>query len=173
MPVAAPRPPHRPLEDEWPWPWLRNFSTTRTIVDIGANKGEFAQFLASFFAPAATYAFEPLPSCAPELRARSESIANLHVFNVALSDRPGVATLYENSYQPASSPLRVGDTCRREFPQTSGETAISVPMARLDDLLDVRHLEHEVLVKIDVQGAEDQVIRGGRNFFVSDCDWRE
>jgi FkbM family methyltransferase len=166
MPVAAPSPPRRP-QDDWPWPWLRTTWTIRTIVDIGANNGEFAQFLANFFAPAATYAFEPLPSCVPELRAKAESIANFHIFNVALSDRPGVATFYENSYPPSSSFLRVGRIHKREFPQTSSETAISVPLARLDDLVDGRHLDREILVKVDVQGVEDQVIRGGREVFAA------
>jgi hypothetical protein len=38
-------------------------------------------------------------------------------------------------------------------------------VARLDDVLDVNALKGDILIKIDVQGVEDRVIRGGRAIF--------
>jgi FkbM family methyltransferase len=147
------------------WPWLRQTQGIRTVVDIGANNGDFAAFLASCLGAVTTYAFEPLASARAELRAKSASIPDLHVFDVALSDHEGSAEFYENSYGPSSSLLRVNATSRAEFPQTAGEAPTMVRVARLDDVIDADGLERNVLVKIDVQGLEDRVIRGGQRVF--------
>ena len=40
-------------------------------------------------------------------------------------------------------------------------------VARLDDVLDSEQLERDILVKVDVQGVEDRVIRGGRSVFAA------
>ena len=42
------------------WTWLRQTYSIETIIDIGANNGEFAEFLASYFNAKETYVFEPL-----------------------------------------------------------------------------------------------------------------
>lgn len=48
----------------------------------------------------------------------------------------------------------------------AGELPIQVKMARLDDLLDVEDLKADVFIKVDVQGFEDRVIKGGVNTFL-------
>jgi len=145
------------------WDWMRETLGIRTVVDVGAHTGEFAEFLVDWFRPAVTYAFEPQPSCQAALRARSAALPNFHVFDVALSDRDGTATLFQNPYGPATSLRATTPLSAREFPQTAGSaTPVEVRLARLDDVLEVAALPPEVLVKIDVQGVEDQVIRGGR-----------
>ena len=42
---------------------------------------------------------------------------------------------------------------------------VTVTVARLDDILPADSIEPDVMIKIDVQGAEDRVIRGGRAVF--------
>lgn len=148
------------------WNWMRSTQNIRTVIDIGANVGEFAEFLATYFNAEKTYAIEPLPSCAQVVRERGKTIRNLEVFECALSDTAGKATLYENSYAPASSMLPVSSISATEFPQTatnSGEVEVAV--ARLDDLIDVRDVIPGLLIKIDVQGMEHHAISGGKKIF--------
>lgn len=147
------------------WPWIKEIASIKTIIDIGANNGDFAEFLANYFKADRTYVFEPLPIYTQELEQKKRSIQNLTIFNVALSDTAGEETFFQNSYGPASSFLKVSDQSKAEFPQTAGESAIQVKVARLDDLLATETLDGDILIKIDVQGFEDKVIRGGRHIF--------
>jgi len=145
--------------------WIQSSQNIRTVLDIGANNGDFAAFLSSHFKAHKTYAFEPLASCERDLRSKAERIPNFHVFNVALSDHSGTEILYENSYSPASSLLRMEKITKIEFPQTVGEIPRRVQVCPLDDLLNPDLLEKNIFVKVDVQGLEDRVIRGGRRVF--------
>ena len=147
------------------WDWVRDTTNVRTLVDIGANDGAHSEYLSGFFRPGAVHVFEPLTACQPSLAALKARLPNVTVHPVALAEAPGEATFFENGYAPASSLLRVSDISRQVFPETERETTVTVPLARLDDVLPVDTLEHDIMVKIDVQGAEDRVIKGGRAVF--------
>lgn len=148
------------------WNWLRSSQKIKTVIDIGANSGEFAEFLSTYFGASKTYAIEPLPSCADTIKARSGNIKNLTVFSCALSDHEGHAVLFVNNYAPSSSLLSISSIHTSEFPETATNRGeVNVAVARLDDLIDCRDLEPGVLIKIDVQGLEHKVIRGGERVF--------
>ena len=148
------------------WTWLRASGGIRTILDIGANNGEFAEYLSLCFEAGQTIAIEPLPECADQIRQREKVIKNLTVFECALSDHEGRAVLFENAYAPASSLLPVSKISTYEFPQTAGlQKEVKVVVHRLDDLLAPDALQKEILIKIDVQGLEDKVIKGGEKTF--------
>ena len=147
------------------WTWLRQTYSIKTVIDIGANDGQFARFLARNFNAEETYVFEPLTSYIPALESQASSIPNLKIFNVALSDYQGNERFYQNSYKPASSLLRVNDLSKKEFSQTSEETETTVQIALLDNLLESENLKQNIFIKIDVQGVEDKVIKGGEKIF--------
>lgn len=145
--------------------WIAAQARIRTIVDIGASDGEYGAYLRDFFGAATIHAFEPLAESFAKLADLKARIPGLIVYPVALSDRAGRATFFENEFAPASSLLRVSDDARRAFPETEGESSVTVPLALLDEILPPESLEPDILIKIDVQGAEDRVIRGGRRVF--------
>lgn len=147
------------------WGWLRETTHVRTYIDIGASTGLYVTYVNDLFRPAAIHAFEPLPEARATLAALGARIPGLVVHPLALADAPGERTFFENEYGPASSLLRVSGHAKRAFPTAQRERPTTVPVARLDDVLDPAALEPDILVKIDVQGAEDQVIRGGRAVF--------
>lgn len=150
------------------WTWLRVTGGIKVILDIGANNGEFAEFLSTYFNARRTIAIEPLPGCATLIRQRNKAIKNLTVFECAVSDHEGRAVFFENAYAPASSLLPVSKIHSDEFPQTAGhQKEMMVAVRRLDDLIDLGSLEKEILIKIDVQGLEDKVMRGGEKTFRS------
>jgi FkbM family methyltransferase len=147
------------------WNWVGQTANVRTVIDIGANTGPYVSYLNELFHPAAIHAFEPLPSCQVALASLRERIPALTVHQLALADHAGQETFFENGYGPASSLLRVSEHSKVAFPETEREVATTVPVARLDDVLDVSSLERDILIKIDVQGVEDRVILGGHNVF--------
>ena len=147
------------------WTWLRQTYSIKTVIDVGANDGKFARFLARNFNAEETYVFEPLTSYIPALESQSSSIPNLKIFNVALSDYQGNERFYQNSYSPSSSLLRVSDIHKKEFPHTAGETETIVKVSRLDDLVNKENLKQDIFIKIDAQGVEEKVIKGGEKVF--------
>ena len=156
-------PPPPPALDVWVW--VRASLSVATVIDIGANTGEYVEFLNTFFRPQTVYAFEPLASCQPRLQQVAERIGNMQIFQVALDDHEGEETFWENDYGPSSSLLHVSDIHKQAFPHTENESRATVKVTRLDDVLDASTLGRDVLIKIDVQGVEDRVIRGGRAVF--------
>ena len=162
----VPSPPSDTGSSTWEmWSWLRSTSNIRTVIDIGANDGEYAAYFGEFFKPAAIHAFEPLASCQPKLASLRERLPQLTIHQLALADNDGEATFFSNEYAPASSLLAVSDLSRRVFPETERATSTTVRLARLDDVLPVESLERDIFIKIDVQGVEDRVIRGGQRVF--------
>jgi FkbM family methyltransferase len=147
------------------WTWVRDTTDIKTVIDIGANDGQYTEYLNDYFKPAKVHAFEPLPACLTKLDALRPKIPHLTIHPLAASDEDGTATFYSNEFAPASSLLQVSDLAKRAFPETERASAATVKLARLDDVLDASTLKRDVLIKIDVQGVEDRVIRGGQAVF--------
>lgn len=140
--------------------WLINMDV-QTILDVGANVGEFAAIARSLFPAARIYAFEPIPDCCAQIRAKA--IGNLTLYEVALSDADGEAEFFVSSWAPSSSLKEMAELHRQNWPHSAENTPIRVPVRRLDSLEPELDLQPEILVKVDIQGAEAEFIEGGRN----------
>jgi len=133
----------------------------RTILDIGANEGQFVQLARKWAPNAKIYSFEPLPSAYRTLAHKFRYDALFRAEPFALGDCEFTGTLYESAFTPSSSLLRMGDHHLRAFPGTAYVAQHKVVVTTLDKWANARALEEDIFVKIDVQGYEDKVIRGG------------
>ena len=131
-----------------------------TILDVGANKGQFSAAARSLFPEAVIHSFEPLPRAAEQLRRVSSGDARWFVHEVAVTARNETATLRVNAHSQSSSLLDVGARHLKAFPTATTVDEIAVSTATLDSLLASKDLARPVLLKIDTQGTEDQVILG-------------
>lgn len=140
--------------------WLSRLHRVRTVIDIGANTGTYAEYLKETFRPERVIVFEPQEKHAAGLRRRG-----FEVFSIALGDENGAVELNINSHDASSSLLHLGAPHLEEWPHLveTGERA-SVPIRRLDDCIPP-DLADEILIKVDVQGYEDAVLRGGAKTF--------
>jgi len=141
-------------------PWLRTLAV-RTVLDIGANTGQFAALAQAAFPEAQIYSFEPLPECFQRLQANLANAGRFRAFNVGLGREAGTLTFQRNAFTASSSFRRMTDTHKREFPLTKQTTDVRVRVERLDDLAPQLALREPLFVKIDVQGYEDEVLAGG------------
>ena len=133
----------------------------RTVLDVGANRGQFS-LLARCLYPAATiYAFEPLQRPAEQFRALFAGQANVHLFQVGISEGLGDTKMFvANDHHASSSILKAHKQSQIFRSRETGEETVRV--GRLTDFLSLDRICPSCLLKIDVQGYELQVINGCR-----------
>jgi len=133
-----------------------------TVLDIGGSHGQFAKEAFRAFPGVRVYSFEPIPECYEELLTLKEKYPRLHPLQLALSDHSGKNDLWLSHFRDSSSLHEMLPAHTEAWPHTQIESKISVEVTRLDDVARNLKLEPPLFAKIDVQGHELSVIRGGR-----------
>ena len=136
-----------------------------TILDIGANVGQFATEIRSKLPNAQIYSFEPLKECFEALETSFGADPKFKAFNYALGEAEVEIAMHKSAYSPSSSILAMSQTHKTLFPHTKEHTEEKIKIKKLDDVARDLNLEKEILIKVDVQGFEDRVIAGGENTF--------
>ena len=125
------------------------------FVDIGANLGYYTCLALQNGKP--TIAFEPQQQ---NLRCLFQNVTangwedKVEIFPIALSDQPGLLTLYGAS-GPSASLIKNWAGYSSRFKKI-------VPTSTLDNILAGRFSGQRLLIKMDVEGAEYQVLKGAR-----------
>jgi FkbM family methyltransferase len=139
--------------------FLRRFlQPGMTFVDLGAHHGLYSVLASALVGPAGrVLAFEPTPSIVRRLRwhVRLNGGRNVEVFAAAVGAKKSTVTLFV--------PTHGVDTISSLRPpgRTSAPVQrIEVELVALDDVIAARHLEAVDLIKLDVEGAEPQVLDG-------------
>lgn len=137
----------------------------RTVIDVGANEGQFARAISAFFPQASIYCFEPLETPFRQLSDwAATQEGRVRCFNVALGDTEGEVQMHRHDGHTASSSLLATTAhCHDIYPQTALESIASVKLTTLDRALadSAAGMAGDILLKLDVQGFEDRVLRGG------------
>ena len=138
----------------------------KTIIDVGANEGQFAKEVLKIFPEANLYCFEPLPEIFKKLHQWAEKQkGRISAFNFALGDQEGVFEIFNHLHHSSSSSfLKTTELCKCYYPFTKEQVSAQVKVTTLDNWSNslTVPLSHDILVKLDVQGYEDRVIRGGQ-----------
>ena len=132
----------------------------RTVIDGGANIGQFARAAHRAFPEAEMFSFEPLPDVCDELRRNLADVERLRVFQTAIGNQDGETEFHRNAYSQASSVLPIEGSCHRAGKQPDETVSLRIPIARLDSILADQPLDRPVLLKLDLQGYELEALRG-------------
>lgn len=136
-------------------------SDLRTIVDVGAHRGQFAMFALTRFPAASVICLEPLPGPRQVLTSVTNGDGRVRILDVAASNRTEERVEMHVSRRDDSSSLQpIGARQVAAFPGTEESGSAWVARARLDALLERADLEPPALLKIDVQGHEYEVLEG-------------
>ncbi len=138
-----------------------NWKKNLVVYDIGANIGDFAAFVAKLPSVSAIYCFEPIPDVFADLKKRTKTLAQVRCFQVGLADRNGTFLMNSNNFSPSSSMLPLGTIHAEEFPLARNTRTIEVQTMTMCEVVDRYGLAPPDFIKVDVQGFEDRVIRGG------------
>lgn len=139
--------------------WLKD-KNIETVLDIGANTGQFANRIHEILPQAKIISFEPIKQCFDQLVANTSGI-NVKAFNFALGDTEEQAEINVSKQTPSSSLLEMADLHSSAFAGTEYASKETINVKRLDDVITELGDLGKTLVKIDVQGFEDRVIKGG------------
>lgn len=125
----------------------------RTIVDVGANVGDWSLLAAAVFPDATIYALEIVPRTAATLRERTAAVSRIKPFDLGLADHTGTMTVRFN-------PAATTHTTFTEYPHGWEGERIEARVMRGDEFLTREGLPSVDLLKLDVEGAEHLVLRG-------------
>ena len=135
----------------------------KTVIDVGANVGQFAIAAAKLFPEAHIHSFEPQPECVARLTRNTRALSNITVYPLALGESEGEAMFQLNTHSHSGSFLPLAAAHRTAFPGAQELQRIPVRVSRLDDVLTDVDLPSPVLLKLDVQGYEPWVLEGCTN----------
>jgi FkbM family methyltransferase len=136
----------------------------KTLIDVGANKGQFSLVAHYLFPEIEIHAFEPLER---ERKLLASVVAQpITIYESALGELEGEATFFVTSLADSSSLLKPGAGQEAAYGVALAST-IMVPVARLVDLIDVKTLPQPILMKADVQGSELAVFKGAKGLLSS------
>lgn len=127
------------------------------MLDIGAGQGRYA-LLAKFVPGMRVFCWEPNPTVYGYLTANvrlNDLEDRILTFQCGLWHRPGQKVLRIHPYIRRSRSATMGD-----HPHKASWGEVAVEVKKLDDFQS--HWEKVDLVKLDVEGAEWFVLRGGR-----------
>lgn len=142
------------------WPAFLRKAKDWTLVDVGANEGDFIRAAAKLAEPGQVIAFEPLPSCQDILSPLLAGIRGGKLVRAAVGAAAGELELNCTGNTKMSSLLPPQPGIEASY--ANGDYAVvqklKVPIVRLDDVIEPN--THIGLLKLDVQGFEMEALRG-------------
>lgn len=147
-------------------------------LDIGANVGYYTRLLSTLVGSSGhVFAFEPNPHIFSLLRRNTGKLNNVSLVEMAVGHIVGQATLYDSLSESGGASLRydarevadlravhLGQTLAPRLVENLPSASYKVRTTSVDSYLAERHIPEVNVVKIDIEGAEMDALRGMEDF---------
>jgi FkbM family methyltransferase len=130
-----------------------------TWLDVGAHLGETSFAKAEANPDLQVIAFEPNIALANQTFQR---LPNFQVLPIAIGEQTGLATFHLNTFAAASSMLPMDESARKEWiggEVLAQDSQITVPVMRLDAVMNWLGIKKIDFLKIDAQGGDFAVVK--------------
>ncbi len=132
-----------------------------TLLDIGANAGQYSMLMRTLKYKGRIISFEPLSTAFARLQKNSGADKNWTINNFALGDKAEMATINVSENSFSSSLLDIKQAHVESAPESNYTHTEEIEVKTLDDVFSQFCSEKDrVMVKIDTQGFEKNVIDG-------------
>jgi len=146
---------------------IKNLHSDSTFIDVGAHYGYFSLIASDIVKDGKVYSFEPSSKSFNILKRNVSSITNVTIFNKAVSQGNSPIAFYEfdNLHSEYNS------TQISQFENEDWFKAIKPNMQKIDSIsLSTFCTDNSIypdIIKIDVEGFENEVIKGAENLLTS------
>ena len=131
-----------------------------SVVDIGANRGQFTLLCAGLYPNARIFAFEPLPGPYAILARTMARQPRIRTHQAAIGPHAGPVRMHVMQPDDCSSLLAPTALQTAIFRGSEESGVATVALAPLDVFVSARELEPPSLLKVDVQGYELEALKG-------------
>ncbi|MCS3501746.1 FkbM family methyltransferase [Bradyrhizobium japonicum] len=146
-------------------PNLVEFLQSRSVnlvLDVGANEGQFGQDLRSHGYSGKIVSFEPVVDVFKGLEKKCEADQKWECRNTALGDANGIIQINVSKNTAMSSIVKQTEIGRDSIYESQVVRVDKVPITTLDSMFE-EFAGERVFLKVDTQGFEQSVLRGGVN----------
>ncbi len=130
------------------------------VVDVGANKGQFALFVRQRFPHARIVSFEPMRKAAGHFVRLFLGDGRTLLHPVAIGPEERTASMHISARDDSSSLLAIDALQSELFPGTQEAGREDVRVAPLENFLSEGDIPPDSLLKVDVQGYELEALKG-------------
>lgn len=132
-----------------------------TILDVGANVGQFARMIRGAGFDGDILSFEPLSDAYRRLSRRSAKDSRWQAFNLAVGAEPGQSTIHVSDNSYSSSLLAMTDRHLEAAPGSKFVGDEQVEVTTVAQMVEDHRLDPaRTFLKVDTQGFERAVIAG-------------
>lgn len=131
-----------------------------TLIDVGANIGQFSLLARTLHPAAVIHAFEPLRLMADRYERVFAGDLLTHLHRYAAGAEAATTEINVSNHPDSSSLLPISERQAQLFPGTQKVSVEQVRVERVDDVLPVDTIARPILVKLDVQGFELEALKG-------------
>lgn len=135
------------------------------IIDVGANEGQFGEFLRSIGFKGGIYSFEPVAAAFEKLSTVSSSDKNWFVYNFALGATSGETFINVSKYTSFSSILSPSDYALGRWSNSHVDHQEKIAIKTLDECCAEGLISESdsVFLKMDTQGYDLEVFKGAHS----------
>ena len=131
-----------------------------TVIDVGANVGQFCHALKVFRPAAKVVCLEPDQESFRRLQLNTQDFSDVHLLNVGAGERSESLQFFRHDLSGMSSFVPLAE---HDYPESRIETLDVGPLDEyLEPFVELLHGQIDLL-KIDVEGFESSVLKGAGN----------
>ena len=139
-----------------------SLSKIKSVLDIGANIGQFSYTLKKGYPSLSIYSFEPNKEIFPILQKNLKNFQNLNVYNLGLGEKDEQKTFYFSPEASAEGSFYQENIHQNYHRENMKKTRVKI--INLSKNLKKLSLPRKYdLVKVDVEGAEMEVLKSLKN----------
>jgi FkbM family methyltransferase len=140
-----------------------------TIVDVGANEGQFGTSMRRLAFGGDIYSFEPVKAVYDILAQTAAGDSRWKTYNLALGDANNETQINVSEASVFSSVLEGNEFGAKRFEGIKVDRKENIMMRRLDEFLGREMSGRRVLLKMDTQGYDVKVFEGAAGILPHVC----